>query len=350
MKPETLTDAEPELAEAANEPREPRIKVYTPSELRSYNPAQEPVLVGDNHITRGEVFVIGGEPGVGKSRLAASLAIAGATGRDWLGLKVRERFRTLILQTENGRFRLKNDFDEIGVADLDEWIRISEPPPFGLSFSNPEFQADLLGIIADFKPQVVLVDPWNAVTRDDRQKDYSESFDAIRAVLPKGEDKPALGIVPHTRKPGPGERRNGGTSLMHTLSGSYLLTSVPRCIWLVVRGSDDETDNSVVVFNPKNSNGQNSPRSAWVRKNGLFEPLPEFDWKQFDKPPEERKVIRPEHIKEVLEGKGTISKARAAEVLMAITEMGKSACYEAFKADGKFGNLFTVSAQGITWK
>jgi hypothetical protein len=344
-----LEELETEL-EASAEPREPRIRVLSPSEIRAYNPAQEPVLVGDNHITRGEVFVIGGEPGVGKSRLGVSLAIGGATGSDWLGLKVHERFRTLILQTENGRYRLKNDFDEISVGDLDDWIRISEPPPFGLTFSNPEFQADLTAIIADFKPHVVMLDPWNAAAKDDRQKDYAETFDIIRAILPKGDDKPALGIVAHTRKPQTGERRNGGTSLMHTLSGSYVLTSVPRCIWLVVRGSEDETDDSVVVFNPKNSNGKNSARSAWVRKNGLFEPLADFEWQQFDKPPEERKTIRREHIKAALEGKGAISKTDATNALMEITELGKSACYDAFKAGGKFGHLFTVSAQGVTWK
>jgi AAA domain len=345
-----LDELETELVASGNEPREPRIRVFAPSELRAYNPDQEPVLVGDNHITRGECFVIGGEPGVGKSRLGVSLAIAGATGSNFLGQKVHEQFRTLILQTENGRYRLKNDFDEIGATGLDEWVRISEPPPFGLTFSNPEFQADLVAIIADFKPHVVMLDPWNAAAKDDRQRDYVEAFDTIRAILPKGDDKPALGIVCHTRKPQTGERRNGGTALMHTLSGSYVLTSVPRCIWLVVRGSEDETDNSVVVFNPKNSNGKNSPRSAWVRKNGLFEPLADFDWNQFDKPPDERKVIRPEDIKEVLEGKGTVSKSSAAEALMAITGMGKSACYDAFKVGGKFGNLFTGSREGIAWR
>jgi hypothetical protein len=345
-----LDELETKLVESGNEPREPRIRVFTPSELRAYNPAQEPVLVGDSHVTRGEVFVIGGEPGVGKSRLAVSLAIAGATGCDWLGLKVRHQFRTLILQTENGRYRLKNDFDEIARDGLDDWLRISEPPPFGLTFNNPEFQEDLAAIITEFKPHVVLLDPWNAAARDDRQKDYAETFDIIRAILPKGDDKPALGIVAHTRKPQTGERRSGGTSLMHALSGSYVLTSVPRCIWIVVRGSEDETDSSVVVFNPKNSNGQNSQRGAWVRKNGLFEPLDDFEWKQFDKPPDERRVIRPEDIKAVLEGKGAISKATAAEALMAVTGMGKSACYDAFKAAGKFGHLFTLSAQGITWR
>jgi hypothetical protein len=350
MKPETLTEAEPELIEAATEPREPRIKVFTPSELRAYNPAQEPVLVGDNHVTRGEVFVIGGEPGVGKSRLAVSLAIAGATGSDWLGLKVRQKFRTLILQTENGRYRLKNDFDEIARDGLDDWLRISEPPPFGLTFNNPEFQDDLATIIADFKPHVALLDPWNAVSKDDRQRDYAETFDIIRAILPKGDDKPALGIVAHTRKPQTGERRNGGTGLMHTLSGSYVLTSVPRCIWIVVRGSEDETDNSVVVFNPKNSNGQNSTRSAWVRKNGLFEPLAGFDWKQFDRPPEERRTITSDDIEQVLKGHGTVQRKQAAESLMKLTGLKQSACYDAFKIGGKFGQLFSVSGEGIAWR
>jgi len=195
-----------------------------------------------------------------------------------------------------------------------------------------------------------MLDPWNAAAKDDRQRDYAETFDIIRAILPKGDDKPALGIVAHTRKPQTGERRNGGTGLMHALSGSYVLTSVPRCIWLVVRGSEDETDDSVVVFNPKNSNGKNSPRSAWVRKNGLFESLTNFDWKQFDKPPEERRTITGEDIEHVLKGQGVISRAKAVESLMETTGLGKSACFAALKIDGKYGQLFTVSSGGLTWR
>ncbi|MCE0483601.1 MAG: AAA family ATPase [Methylacidiphilales bacterium] len=344
-----LDELEKEVIEA-EEPREPRIRVFTPSELRAYNPAQEPVLVGDNHVTRGEVFVIGGEPGVGKSRLAVSLAIAGANGSDWQGLKVRDKFRTLILQTENGRYRLKNDFDEIAPDGLDDWLRISEPPPYGLTFNHPEFQEDLAAIIRDFKPHVVLLDPWNAIAKDDRQKEYAEAFDSIRANLPKGDDKPALGIVAHTRKPHPGERRNGGISLMHTLAGSYMLSSVPRCVWIVVRGSEDEADESVVVFNPKNNDGQKSLRSAWVRKNGLFEPLADFDWKQFDKPPDERRTISKEDIEEVLKGQGVVSRSNAVKRLIELTGLKQSACFAALKADGKFAQFFTVANDGLTWR
>lgn len=75
---------------------EPRIRFFKPSELRSYEPEKDIVLVGDCHVMRGEVFVIGGEPGVGKSTAATEFAICGATGQDRLGLSVHCRFKTMI--------------------------------------------------------------------------------------------------------------------------------------------------------------------------------------------------------------------------------------------------------------
>jgi replicative DNA helicase len=67
--------------------RERRIRFFAPSELRDFRPNNELVLVGDCHIMRGEVFVIGGEPGVGKSRAATWLGVCGATEAAlvWIG-------------------------------------------------------------------------------------------------------------------------------------------------------------------------------------------------------------------------------------------------------------------------
>ena len=63
--------------------REPRIRFFSPTELRAYEPENDIVLVGDCEVMRGEVFVIGGEPGVGKSKVATHLAVAGATRANW---------------------------------------------------------------------------------------------------------------------------------------------------------------------------------------------------------------------------------------------------------------------------
>jgi hypothetical protein len=340
----------PNVGESQAKEKIPLIQVYPPSKFRAHDPDAEPVLVGDHHITKGEIFAIAGEPGVGKSRLAMSLAIAGATGQPWLGLKVHCKFKTLIIQNENGRYRLKRDLDEIGeIEGLDEYIRISEPPPEGLNFSSPEFCQSLAKIIEEFKPDIVCVDPWNAVAIDDGQRDYSEAFQRIAAVFPVGVNRPALGIIAHTRKPSTGERRKGGTGMMHVIAGSHILASRPRCIWVIVRGSQDENDDVVVVFNPKNSNGENRERSAWRRRNGLFEPIDDFDWDEFDESSEGRQTITKEDVKAALKGMRMFRK-EAVQALMEHAGFKERACYTALKRNGRFGAYLGEEKDKIYWK
>jgi len=68
----------------------PLIEFMTPLEIQTYIPPADLELVGDCHIVRGQIFVIAGPPGVGKSRATVALAQAGATGETWFGLKVRK--------------------------------------------------------------------------------------------------------------------------------------------------------------------------------------------------------------------------------------------------------------------
>ena len=187
-----------------------------------------------------------------------------------------------------------------------------------------------------FKPECVIFDPWNAAARDDKIRQYAETFDALRNLLPTGSDKPALGIVAHTRKPQPNEKRTGGTGLMHLLSGSYILTSVPRCIFIMTRGSQDETDDSVVFFNPKNSNGANAPRSAWHRKLSGFSPATDFDWNEFDKPPDERKIITLEHLSKVFGGGSKRLELRMLHTTLATVAKSPTARRTTHKKNGKF--------------
>ena len=330
--------------------REPRIRFFSPCSLRDFVPDNDIVLAGECHIMRGEVFVIGGEPGVGKSIAATQLAVSGATQCDWFGHTVHRQFRTMIVQTENGRYRLQQEFSALDCDVIENWIRVSEPPPFGLTFSHPEFQRDIGAALDAFKPECVIFDPWNAAAHDDRVRDYAETFDALRNLLPTGHDKPALGIVAHTRKPQPNEKRTGGTGLMHLLAGSYVLTSVPRCIFVMTRGTQDETDDSVVFFNPKNSNGENAPRSAWHRKLSGFTPATDFDWKEFDKPPDERKIITLDHIREVFDdGDKRLELKEAAHDLATLAQVTDSAAYNALKADGKFSANISRSNGMLTF-
>jgi len=328
-------------AVAENTNREPRIRFFKPSELRAYKPDKDVVLVGDCHVMRGEVFVIGGEPGVGKSTAATELAICGATGRDWLGLPVHCRFRTMIVQNENGRFRLQKEYEARDLGEeIEESIIVSEPPPFGMTLNHPDFLADIRAALASFRPDVVIFDPWNAAAKDDKVSDYAGAFDALRAMLPTGKDKPALGIVAHTKKPQAAEKRTGGSGLMHLLAGSYVLTSVPRAIFIMVRGGTDETDDSVVWFNPKNSNGPCCPRTAWERGIEGFVPVgDDFDWETFEGGEGGRKVIRLEHIRDAL-GCDMWKRSEAVKQLQEVSECGQRACQKALGEKGSFaGNL-----------
>jgi hypothetical protein len=355
------TDTQPEADEpnsgqsgngATAQKRVPRIRFFAPSELRDYQPDSDIVLVGNCHVMRGEVFIIGGEPGVGKSRAATSLAVAGATpGASWFGLRVLRQFRTMIIQTENGRYRLQQEFSALNCDGLQDWIRVSEPPPFGLTLSHPEFKEDIGAALAAFKPECVILDPWNAASHDDKQRDYCETFDALRNLLPPGKDKPALGILAHTKKPQLNEKRTGGTGLMHLLAGSYILTSVPRSIFIMVRGTEDETDNSVVWFNPKNSNGQNSPRTAWLRTGNGFTPATDFDWMEFDKPLNERKTVTLEHLREVFDGGDKRLELKdAAHALAALAGIGERSAYNALKEGGKWAARLSREGKFITFK
>ena len=340
--------AETPILGTSGQAREPRIRFFTPSELRDFKPDNEIVLIGDCHVIRGEVFVIGGEPGVGKSLASTELAVCGATGRDWFGLKVHRKFRTLIVQTENGRYRLQLEFSKRECDEIEAWVRISEPPPFGLTLNNPEFQADISAALDSFKPECVMFDPWSAAARDDKQRDYVETFDALRNLLPTGSDKPALGVIAHTRKPQAKEKRTGGTGLMHLLAGSYVLTSVPRSIFIMTRGSEDEMDNSVVLFNPKNSNGQNAPRSAWIRALNGFAPATDFDWPEFDQAPEERKIISLDQISKVFDGgKKLLYKNEAAHDLATVAGVRDTSAYRALKLDGKFAKYLSTAGEKL---
>jgi len=330
-------------------PVAPVLEFLPPSELRDYRPPEGIVLVGDCHIVRGNVFVIGGPPGVGKSRGAVGLGVAGATGANWFGLKVHGRFRSMIVQNENGRFRLQREFADLDCPALEDFLRVCPPPPLGLAFDRAEFQAALAAAIADFRPDVIVVDPWNAVARDEKAKDYLETFNAIRAVIPTGDNAPALGIVAHTRKP-KGDERATGRGLLNLLAGSYVLGSVPRSVFVMQAASDDPTDNRVVWTCCKNNDGELGERSAWERRNGLFAPVADFDWTEFDRPANDRPTVTEADIVEVFQhGKRSVRKAEAVDELKERTGAGKSACYNALKLDGRFAKHLAESEGLLTW-
>jgi hypothetical protein len=315
----------------------PLIDFCKPSELAAYAPPEGFNLVGDYHVQKTAPFVIGGAPGIGKSRAAVALAVAGAIGGgDWFGCNVHRQFKTMILQAENGRVRLKNEFADLNCAALDEFVRVCSPPPFGFAFERMDFCNQLRREIDKFRPDIFILDPWNRLARDDKAKDYGQAFELLQSVLPTGDDAPALGIVAHTRKPRIDERASG-RALLNLLAGSYVIGSVPRAVFVMQAASDDVTDNRIVWTCCKNNDGELGTRSAWVRRNGLFVPVENFDWNAFDGDGEKRRTVCLDDLDTLFAGgKRKLTRTTAVADLMEQTDMGKTACYQALQQDGKF--------------
>ena len=326
------------------------LEFQKPSDLLQYEPPVGFELVGNFHIQKGAPFVIGGAPGVGKSRAAVALAVAGATGQSWFGLKVHRHFKTMILQTENGRVRLKNEFLDIPCQGLDDFVRICPPPPYGFAFDRPEFRFQLRQAIEDFQPDVFLLDPFNRLAQDDKVRDYRQAFEDLMDVLPTGEAAPALGIVAHTRKPKDAERSNGRSALS-MLAGSYLLGSVPRTVFIMQSATDETTESRVLWHCCKNNDGELGVSSVWERGNGLFKPVTDFDWSELNGSGEGSAVITEEDLATLFEhGRRRLARSQAVRDLIEQTGCKRSAAYNALKLNGRFAARLVEDANELlTW-
>jgi hypothetical protein len=95
----------------------------------------------------------------------------------------------------------------------------------------------------------------------------------------------------------------------------------------------DPDDNRVVWTIAKNNDGHEGTSSAWLRRNGLFDPCEDFDFDEFFSGVEMgREKITAADIKEML-GRGIVKK-KAAKRLQDITGCGHSAAYAAFNPKG----------------
>jgi len=112
---------------------------------------------------------------------------------------------------------------------------------------------------------------------------------------------------------------------------------------LVMQPASDDTEDTRVVVTPvKNNDGEYGPRTAWERKASWFEPVPEFNFEEFDSGSSKREPkVNEGHIRELFEnGRNTMKKPRAAERLEEIAKVKRSAAYEALKLEGgRFSHL-----------
>ncbi len=264
----------PNAVGAADKP--PALKIWRASELAAYQPPPFLQLVGDNEIFMGYdgVVVLAGPGSSGKSLAVDALALAGAIGTgEWMGRKVHRKFRTLVIQAENGTRRLKKIIEEFKrnhpEVDIENSIFLSSPPEGGIPFHRPDFREAVRAAVVEFKPDLVVVDPWSQVATEDAAKEVVDKLAEIRSCFPTGDSCPCLLIVAHTKKPRPEDIRKG-RGLTYLVSGSVALPNSARCVYVLLPWSDDTEDNRIYWVCPKLNNGEMYAPSVWIRKLGTF--------------------------------------------------------------------------------
>jgi len=340
----------------------PSLSFVRLSEHIKYKPAEDLCLVGDNDIQKGYqgITVIAGPPGSGKSLAAGSMAVAGALGRgNWMGRPVHRQFRTMIVQCENGGRRLQREFAAMQEAypgvDFDAWIRTSLPPEGGIPFHRPEFRQALARAVEEFKPDVVIVDPWTAVAAEDASKDIVEKLAEIRSCLPAGDSCPAVVIVAHTKKPRAEDKGNRGRALMFSVSGSQALVATARSVFVLLPFTEDIQDDRILWACAKLSDSDAPPAdSVWHRRLGqLFvscDADPEDYWKDPDARPAQWLTV--EMLRDVLTNpNASMTQNRLAETLAERFNDGRGAStVHKWIKKPEFASHLSVQAGLLYWK
>ncbi len=339
---------------AGNKTDKPQLKVWRCSDLLKYEPPEDYKLVGDHEIVKGYegVTVLAGPGSSGKSLCTATLALAGARGDGlWMGRKVHRKFRTLILQAENGVSRLQKEVRAMAEMhpelEIDDHIFFSEPPEGGLPFHRGEFRAAVRDDIARLKPDLIILDPWSQVASEDAAKEVVDKLAEIRSCFPPGDDCPGLLIVAHTKKPRPEDVRRG-RGLVYMVSGSIALPNTARCVYVLLPWCDDPEDSRVYWCCPKLNNGQMYPASVWQRRFGTFFAHDDkTNPKDFGREEgEEKHKLTEEHIRTAFEGTPQIRSGDLVKKLKRMTGCSEATAWRAIGEDGHLRHMLQRWATG----
>jgi hypothetical protein len=322
-----------------------RLKVWKIGELLKYEAPPHQALVGNNEIKMGYegVCVVGGPGSSGKSLCVSALALAGAIGGGtWMGRKVHRKFKTLIIQAENGSGRLKKEVEAFlknhpeHREAIENSIFFSDPPEGGLPFHQAEFRAAVRRAIEDLKPDLVVIDPWSQVATEDAANEVVDKINEIRSCFPAGESCPGLLIVAHTKKPRAEDVRKG-RALVHSVSGSIALVNTARCVYVLLPWSDDMTDDRIYWSCPKLNDGEMYAPTVWRRRFGtFFEHDPATDATTWGKSGDEdsRHSITEEQLRDCFESQATLKKGALVKKLAKISGASDNTCYRSIDEDG----------------
>jgi RecA-family ATPase len=238
--------------------------LWNPKDFANYSPDVNDAILSDDqgnvYWRNNEIMLLLGPGGVGKSRLTLHMAIAQVLGWPFLGFKLPAPSRRwLFIGNENSARRFKY---ELGLMTADisqnEYDKINENIFILPSIDNTsdclEFgDANALkywkNTAKKVKPDILVVDPWEAVIRDGDCNDASATRDSIRllrSIFTKYNDKFTPMIVHHSREGSQAAKNSVGFDAGAFAKGSKTIVSMAR--FAINIAPEDPEDGSRIVI------------------------------------------------------------------------------------------------------
>lgn len=201
-------------------------------------PEDEPNWMVDSLLARGDVGFVAAEPKLAKSWLAYLLALCLTTEQTFLGFKVPQRRRVLLMSEEDSRRRLKRRMKQLiaglgGIRPEGDWLRFTSRSGFKLEV--PGWIERLRTELAAFRPDLVIMD----VLRRLHDLDENSNQDMGRLTNILNDLRRDFGcgflILHHNRKPAQGSVRRGRGG--QEMSGAGVLHGWSEAAFYLAKGS-----------------------------------------------------------------------------------------------------------------
>jgi len=200
--------------------------------------------VCDQLVPAAGLVVLGGDPGKAKTFVALSLAVAVATGRDFLGQFKVKQGPALFVDEETGAPTLAPRIEAAASA-----YGASSDTPFylasmrGLSLAEPEGLGRLTALVRRYKPTLLVLDPWASFIAGANENSSAEIGAALAVLRGFRRQGTACGVCHHLRK----RMGLGGDDASSRLRGSGALLAACD----VFLDSDEMTPGVFVISDNK---------------------------------------------------------------------------------------------------
>ena len=259
--------------------------VWTLRQFEEHTPTTDDAILGE---TDGTVYwrdrepaMLVGPSGVGKSRLSLQLALAQITGSEFVGLKTFVPPRKwLLMGNENSTRRCKEELEKMLCdatqeqrARVQELLRIqavTEPFDASLSLDDEEARQRWRDTAAMHRPDILVVDPWEAVIRGNDCNDAAATRDSLQhlcRLFSSSNSRSTLLIVHHAREGAEAARKAEGADAGAYVKGSKTLRSIVRFGINVAPEDPTETRRIVIACGKVNNSRGFATRGAILNES-----------------------------------------------------------------------------------